>query len=153
MYAHGLPIYDPHGVSAGIVLQAREAFAAGRDVLAAHDLFNYRCLIWDRMRVLEKLAVKNEREPEFSLVAGHFIFDLLEAFWALRKMWSPEPGRAMTSLREREPQLALQIERILDLSAPVSLRMANARNAALNVFGAEAFSHAHMKGPLVHNGY
>jgi len=104
------------------------------------------------MRLLNRLGSAANQELEFTIVAGQFAVEVLEAFWATRKIWSPCQGDVTLEIRKRDPEIAELIDVMLDRSLSLARRVSSATDIAVRVLGDEAFTASPMKGPLIQSG-
>jgi len=123
MFAQGRVLYDPQGLMAMLVQEARQVQAQPRPAVSSEDLPRLRYNLTDLLNDAQDLAEVDE------VAATYLIFLSLEAaldtYYRLQRRWLPKPKYLLRDLREHSPEIEQVVSRILANHTSIAGRTAS----------------------------
>lgn len=104
MFVTGRIIYDPHGIVAGLVADARAQWEAGPPPLTTVDHWRYRYGAADMLRDISDVI---DTDPErAAYLIGGLLPQIIAMHYRIAGRWSVKPKRTLNNLKTWDPTAA-----------------------------------------------
>jgi predicted nucleotidyltransferase len=140
MFARGRALYDPRGVLATLIGEAKAVAELPRPIPLGDELERLRYMTTDTVK--DAYDLLQASDEGFELALYNALDWTLDAYYKLAGRRKPKPKYVLNDVRRREPALADAIHRIVDSAAPQRERW-----ELLDALSREVLQH--VGGPLV----